>query len=87
LARHLGLVLPTEVRFVQLAAASGTGVGQRRLMDFVDLFRRRRRAMAMPTVTPTALASGCFRVLARRPFGKRCGLAFAGAFGLIEALA
>ena len=87
LTRQLGLVLLIDVRFVQFAAAAGAGVRQGCLMDFVDLFWRRHRAMAMPAVTLTAFASGRFGVLVRRPLGKRCGLAFAGAFGLIEALA
>lgn len=84
LARNLGLVLLINVGFVDFATAFGTGIRQRRFMDFVDLLRWRYLAMAMPAVTPTAFAARSLGMFLGRILGERRRLALGSALVLVE---
>jgi hypothetical protein len=82
LAGDLGLVLLLDVGLLERPAAVGTGLGQRGLVDLVDL--RRWRPARLGTVVGARLAAGLFGLCVRRALGEGGGLAFAGAEGLGE---
>jgi hypothetical protein len=84
LARNLGLILLIDVGFVEFAATAGTGIGQLRFVNFVDLVGRWRGPMTMPTVVLAALASWRFGMLLWRALGKRCRLTLGGSLALLE---
>jgi hypothetical protein len=84
LARDLDLVLLLDVGFLDGAAAVGTDVGERRLMDFVDLRWRRWQSMALVAVVVAGLAAGLFGLGLGWPLAKGSSLAFTGAQGLRE---
>jgi hypothetical protein len=80
--RNLDLVLLIDVRLVDVAATSGTLLGQRRLVDLVDLLRR--LAVSLGAVIFAGLAAGLLRLWRGRSFGERRGLAFTGPALLFE---
>jgi hypothetical protein len=61
-------------------------LGQPRLMNFVDLVRRRRQPMAMRAVSVAGLAPRRSRLGFRRPLGEWRRLPFAGALQLGDQL-
>src|SRR5947209_6906266 len=80
--RNLDLVLLVDMRFLDIAAAVGTLVGQRCFVDFVDLFGR--FAVSFGAVVLAGLATWLFRLGLGRSFGKGGGLTFAGTALLVE---
>ncbi len=72
--RDLDLVLMVDVRLVDGTAAVGAGVGQRRLVGFVDLLGR--LAMGLGAVVLARLAAGLLRLRLGRPLGEGRRLAF-----------
>jgi hypothetical protein len=85
-ARDFGLELLVEVVFDDLAAAIGTLLGQRRLVRFVDLARRRRFAMGVRPVLVALFAARLFGLGFGFPLGERGGLPLGRALGFFEAL-
>jgi hypothetical protein len=84
LARDLDLELPGDVGFVELSATAGAVVGQRRLVDLVDLLGGRRLAMRLGAVVSAGLATGLLGLVHGLALGEGGGLALAGADGLVE---
>ena len=84
LARDLDLVLLGEVGFVERAAAVGAGVGQGRLMNFVDLLGAGRLAMGLGAVVLAGLAAGLLGLVSGLALGEGGGLALAGALRLLQ---
>src|SRR5438874_9867572 len=84
LARDLDLVLLGDVGLVQWAAAIGTAVRQRRLVDLVDLFGGGRLAVCLGAVVLARLAAGLLGLAGGLALGEGCGLALAGAGRLVE---
>jgi hypothetical protein len=80
--RNLDLVLPIDVRLFDLATALRTSVGQRRLVDLVDLLGR--LAVGLGAVVLAGFAARLFRLGLGRPLGERGRLAFAGAALIFE---
>jgi hypothetical protein len=79
LARDLDLELLSDVGIVKGAAAVGTGVGQRRLVGFVDLLGSGRLAMGLGAVVFAGLAVGLLGLGAGLALGEGGGLALASA--------
>jgi hypothetical protein len=78
LARDLDLVLMSDVGLVEGSAAVGATLGQRRLVDLVDLFWRRRLAVRLGAVILAGLATrllglGRGFALGEGPSGPRSG--------------
>src|SRR5262249_11252207 len=84
LPRDLDLELLGDVGFVERATAAGAAVGQRRLMDLVDLFGAWRLAVGFDAVALAGLAARFLRIWLGMALGEGCGLAFAGADCLVE---
>jgi glyoxylase-like metal-dependent hydrolase (beta-lactamase superfamily II) len=84
LAGDLDLVLLLNVGLLDRATAVGTGVGQRSVVDFVDVRRRRWRSVAFTSVLSAGLAAGLFGLVGGLALGEGGGLAFAGAEGFGE---
>src|SRR5436309_1517966 len=84
LAGDLDLELLRHVRFVERSAAVGTGRGQRRLVDLVDLLGGRRLAMGLGAVILAPLAAGLLGVRFRLALGERGALALARPAGRFE---
>jgi hypothetical protein len=80
--RNLDLILVVDVRFVDLAAAIGTLLGQRRFVNLVDLLGW--IAMRLGAVVLARLTARLFRFGFRWPLAERSSLAFAGATLLVE---
>jgi hypothetical protein len=79
---NLDLILLVGVRLRDVAAAVGTSVGQRRLVDLVDPLGR--LAMGLGAVVLAGFATGFLRLGLGRPLRERSSLAFAGAALFIE---
>ena len=84
LARDLDLELLGDVGFVERAAAVGADIGQRRLVDLVDLFGGRRLAVGLGAIVLARLAAGLARVRLGLALGEGPGLALAGTEGRVE---
>ena len=84
LARDLDLELLGDVSLVEGAAAVGADLGQRRLVDLVDLLGGRRLAVGLGAVILARLPSGLLGVRLGLALGKGPCLALAGAGGLVE---
>lgn len=84
LARDLHLVLLGDVGFVEWGAAVGAALGQRCLVNLVDLFGTGRPAVGFGAVVLAWLAAGLLRLGRRLALGERGGLALAGARRLVE---
>jgi hypothetical protein len=84
LARNLHLELLGDVGFVEGSAAVRADVGQRCLVDFVDLFGGRWLAVGLGAVVFARLAAGFARVQLGLALGEGTGLALAGTEGRVE---
>jgi hypothetical protein len=84
LARDLDLVLMSDVGLVEGSAAVGATLGQRRLVDLVDLFWRRRLAVRLGAVILAGLATRLLGLGRGFALGEGGGLTPAGAGGLVE---
>ncbi len=84
LARDLDLELLGDVGLVEGAATVGAGVGQRGLVDHVNLFGAGRLAVGLGAVLFTGLAAGLLGLVGGLALGEGGGLALAGAGGLVE---
>ena len=84
LAWDLGLELGGDARFGDGTAAVRASFGQGRFEDFVDLFGRWRRSMAVATMVAAGLATGAFGVGLGRSFAEGRRLTLAGAALLFE---
>jgi hypothetical protein len=73
-----------DVGLDQGAAAIGAGVGQVRLVNFVDLFAAGRPAVGPGAVIFAGLAAGLLRPIGGLALGEGGGLALAGAGRLVE---
>ena len=83
-ARYLDLVLLIDPRHVDGAPTRRASIGERCLVDFVDLLRSGWGAVGFGAVVGAGLAAGLLRLASRRPLGERGGLPFAGAPLLVE---
>jgi hypothetical protein len=84
LARDLDLELLGDVGFVEGATTVGACVGQRGLVDLVNLFGGRRLAVGLDAIVLAWLAARLARRRLGLALGERRGLALAGAEGLVE---
>jgi hypothetical protein len=84
LAADLFLVKGVDVRFFDVSAALGTGVGERRIEELVDGRGIGRRPMAVDAVPIAGFATGLSGFLLGAPFGEGGGLAFGGAFDSLK---
>jgi hypothetical protein len=84
LARDLDLELLGDVGLVERPAAVGVGVGQRRLVDLVDLFRAGRLAVDLGAVVLARLAPGSLGVRLGLALGEGSCLALAGTEARVE---
>lgn len=84
LAWNLDLELLGNVGFVERAAAVRADVGQRCLMDFVNLFGGRWLAVGLGAVVLARLAAWLSRIELGLALGEGGSLAFAGAGSLVE---
>jgi hypothetical protein len=84
LARDLDLELLGNVGLVEWAGAVGAAIGQRRLVDLVDLFGVGRLAMGLGAVVLARLAPGLLGLCSRLALGEGGGLALAGAGRRVE---
>ena len=84
LAWNLDLELLGNVGFVERAAAVRADVGQRCLVDFVNLFGGRWLAVGLGAVVLARLAAWLTRIELGLAFGEGSSLAFAGAGSLVE---
>jgi hypothetical protein len=82
---NLGLELLVEVVLDDLAAASGTLLGQGSVERFIDLFGRRRLTMGVRAVLVALLAARLLGTLLGLAFGERRRLTLGRAFGIFEA--
>jgi hypothetical protein len=87
LARDLHLELLGDVRFGERATAVGAHLGQRCLMDFVDLVRGRWLAVGPGAMVLARLAAWLLGLGRRLALGEGGGLTLAGAEGLVESTA
>src|SRR5262249_54520980 len=81
-ARDLDLVLVRDVDLLDGPTAARADIGQRRLVDFVDVGRW--LPMGLGAVIRAGLAAGPLRLGLRRSFGEGGGLALAGALRLLQ---
>jgi hypothetical protein len=72
------LILLVDVRLVEAAATTRTGVGQRGFVDLVDAFGRRWWPMAVSAVLVAGLATGSLGLGLGWAFGEGSGLTLAG---------
>jgi hypothetical protein len=84
LAWNLHLELLGDVGFVEGAATSGTNVGQRCLVNLVELFRGRWFPVSLGAIVLARLAAGFARIELGLALGEGSGLALAGTGCLIE---
>src|SRR5262249_24241448 len=82
--RNLDLKLLGDVGFVQGAAAVGADLGQRCLVDLVDLFGAGRLAVGLGAIVLARFATGLLGLAGGRSLGEGRGLALAGAGRLVE---
>src|SRR5262249_8838168 len=83
-ARDLDRELLSDVGLVEWGAAVGASLGQRRLVDFVDLFWAGRLAVGLGAVVLARLAAGLLGLVWGLAPGEGGGLALAGAGRLVE---
>ena len=83
-ARDIRLILVDDVAFVEAAATTGTAIGQSGFVDFVDLLRGGRQALAVGAVLFAGLAARFPGLCRRRLLRKRSGLALASCDGGFE---
>jgi hypothetical protein len=79
LARDLDLELLGDVGLVEGAAAVGADLGQRSLVELVDLLGAGRLAVGLGAVVLSGLATGFLGLVGGRSLGEGSGLALAGA--------
>ena len=79
LARNLHLELLSNVGFVEWAAAIRADIGQRCLVNLVNLFGSRWLAVPLGAIVLARLAAGFARVWLGLTLGEGSGLALAGA--------
>jgi hypothetical protein len=84
LARNLHLELLGDMGFVEGSAAVRADVGQRRLVNFVDLFGGRWLAVGLGAIVLTRFSAWLARIELGLALGERSSLAFAGAGCLVE---
>ena len=84
LTRDLDLECLGDVSLVEGAAAVGTGAGQERLVDLVDLFGAGRLAVGFGAVVLARLAAGLLGLGGGLALAEGSGLALAGAGCLVE---
>ncbi len=84
LAQDLDLELLGDAGFVEWAAAVGAGVGQRRLMNLVDLLGAGRLSMCLGAVVLAGLACWLLGLVSGLSLGEGSGLPLAGAGRLVE---
>jgi hypothetical protein len=84
LAWDLHLELLGDMGFVEEAATIGTDLGQRCLVDLIDLFRSGRLAVGLGAVVLAGLAAGLLGVWLRLALSEGSGLALAGTGCLVE---
>src|SRR5262249_33902482 len=80
----LDVELRGEWGFVERPAALGADVGQRCLVDLVDLLGAGRRAVGLGAVVLAGLAAGLLGLVSGLALGEGRGLPLAGTGGLIE---
>jgi hypothetical protein len=83
-AGDLDLELLGDMGFVERPAALRADVGQRRLVDLVDLLGAGRLAVGLGAVLFAGLAAGLLGLSSRLALGEGCGLPLAGAGRLVE---
>lgn len=81
-ARNFDLKLLIDVSFVDGSATIGTRLRQRRLVDFVDLLRR--RPVRLGAVVLAGVTARLFGIRLGRLFGEGSGLPFAGSLQLLD---
>ena len=84
LPRDLDLELLCDIGLAEGAAAVGADVGQRRLVDLVDLFGAGRLAMGLGAVVLARLAAGLLGLCSGLTLGEGGGLALAGTGRLVQ---
>ena len=84
LARDLDLELLGDVGFVERPAAPRADLGQRRLMDLVNLLAAGRLAMGLGAGVLPGLAAGLLGLVRGLALGEWGGLALAGAGRLLK---
>jgi hypothetical protein len=84
LARDLDLELLGDTGFFKGTAAVGADLGQRCLMDLVDLLGAGRLAVGLGAVVCTGLAAGLLGLAGGLALGERGGLSLAGAGRLVK---
>jgi hypothetical protein len=82
--RELDLELLGYMRFVEGAAAVGADLGQRYLVDFVDLVGGRWLAVGLGPIVLAGLPSGLLGLVRGQSLGEGSGLALAGTEGRVE---
>src|ERR1700749_4340597 len=86
LAGDLGLKLLIEMILDDIAAASGTVIGQRSVERFIDLRGGRRLAVGMSAMLLARLAARLFGVRFGLALGERSRLSLGRAFEFVDAL-
>src|SRR5262249_50177444 len=84
LARDLDLELLSDMGFVERAATVGAAVGERCLVNLVDLFGRRWLTVGLGAVGLAGLAAGVLGLIRGLALGEGGGLALAGAGRFVE---
>jgi hypothetical protein len=84
LARDLDLELLRHMRLVERAAASRAQIRQGRLVNLVDLFRRRWLPVGLGAIVLAGLAAGLLGLGRGLALGEGGGLALAGAGRLVK---
>jgi hypothetical protein len=84
LARNLDLELLGNVGFVERSAAVRADVGQRRLVNFVDLFGGRWLAVGLGAIVLTRFSAWLARIELGLTLGEGSSLALDGAGCLVE---
>jgi hypothetical protein len=84
LAWDLDLVLLGDVGLVEGAASVGAGVGQRRLVNLVNLSGAGRLAAGLGAVVSAGLAAGLLGLVGGLALGEGGGLALGGTGRLVE---
>ena len=84
LARDLDLELLGDVSLVEGAAAVGADLGQRRLVDLVDLLGGRRLSVGLAAVVLAGLAAGLLGLIGGLALGEGGGLALTSTSRLVE---
>jgi hypothetical protein len=80
----LDLILVIDMGWLDRTPTVGAGIGQERLVDFVDLFGGRWLAVGLGAIVLARLAAGLVRIKLGLSLGEGSGLALAGAGCLVE---